>query len=122
MNITVNAHFYLHGAGENDDVLHRIETKLNSILTKETEMAKTLDDVLANVAEFDTLLAGLTALISGIKEQLAAALVDLSPAQQAKVDQVFAEIDQKQEQIIATMAANTTHADPSLPQVEAPVV
>ena len=107
-------HIYLHDAA-GEDVLHQINKKLNLLLEKEIEMAKTLDDILANVAENETLLSGLSTMISGLREQLAVALNDLSPEQQAKVDAIFAEIDKNQEKMIAAMATNVPPADPSLP-------
>ena len=104
--MTIN--IYLNGAA-GEEVSHQtIEEKLNLILLKEIEMAKTLDDVLANVAESKTLVESMTALMSGLREQLNAALVDLSPDQQAKVDEIFAAIDADQEAMTASVIANTT--------------
>ena len=116
----MNINIYLHGAAE-EDVLHRIETKLNSILIKEIEMDKTLEDVLANVAESNTLMESITVLVAGLKDQLAAALTDLSPAQQAKVDQIFAEIDANQEKMIAAVGSNTPAASVSPTEAGTPV-
>ncbi len=71
-------------------------------------MAATLDDVLADIQAEKTAIAGLSDLISGLKQQLADALANanLSPENQAKVDAIFAEAEARKAELAAALAAN----------------
>ena len=110
----------LYGVAD-EIVLRRTDEKLNLILilSKETEMNKTLADLLENVAESKTLAESLAVLMAGLRAQHAAAVTDLSEEQQAQVNQLFNDIDESQAIIIASMATNTVQTDASLP-VEQP--
>ncbi len=95
--------------------LRRIEHKLDCALTslqtlteKVNKMATTLDELVVDVATESTLIDSLITLTTGIKAQLDAALAGvLTPAQQAKVDAIFAAVEQKKADIAAAILANT---------------
>ncbi len=87
------------------DIHHRIELgpevraridelsrKLDRILITQEAIMATLEQVLADVTDESTRLDSISALIDGLKQQVADALAGttLSPATQAKVDAIFA--------------------------------
>lgn len=68
----------------------------------------TLDEVLATVTAEDTAIDSLVALVEGLKAQLDAVLSgELTPAQQAKVDAIFAAVTDNPDRIQAAIDANT---------------
>lgn len=79
-----------------------ITIKLKSIM-------KTLDDILIEVQEERTLTGSLITLLNGIKKRLEDALsgTTLPPAAQAKVDQVFVDLEANKQQIVDALNANT---------------
>ncbi len=90
-------------------IFQRIERKLDLIIERQNAMAKSLDDLTADVAAESTAVDGLITLTSGIKAQLDAALAGgLTPDQQAKVDAIFAAVDAKKADIAAAITVNTT--------------
>lgn len=72
----------------------------------------TLDEVLADVQAETTLISGVSTLIDGLKSQLSAALanVNLTPAVQAQVDQIFATAEANKAALAAALTANTPPA------------
>lgn len=78
------------------------------ILRRLDHMAKTLDDILADVAEESTTLDSLSVFVQGLKQQIADALsgVTLPPAAQAKVEAVFAGIEANKAKAAKAMEAN----------------
>lgn len=74
-------------------------------------MANTLDDVLKDVTDESTLDDSIIALLTGIKAQLDAVLAGgLTPALQAKVDQIFAQAEANKAKVAAAITANTPAA------------
>ncbi len=82
--------------------LAAIDTKLSSVLTKETEIMAALDDLAADVAAEDTVIDSAVVLIQGFAAQLAAAGVD-----PAKLAALRTEIQAKTQALAAAVAANT---------------
>ena len=78
------------------------------LLKLETVMA-TLDQILQDVTDESTAIDGISALIDGLKQQLADALAGttLPPATQAKVDAIFAQAETNKGKIATALAANT---------------
>lgn len=74
----------------------------------------TLDQVLADTTAEKTEVDSLATLAAGIKAQLDQALsgATLSPDQQAKVNQIFANIETNKAAIVASITANTPSAAP----------
>lgn len=72
----------------------------------------TLDEVLADIKEETTLVSSVGALIAGLRQQLTDALsgATLPPAVQAKVDQVFAQLESNKAQLALAVQANTPAA------------
>jgi hypothetical protein len=69
-------------------------------------MANTLDDVLKDVADESGLEDSLIALAAGLQAQLNAALAgEVTPAGQAKVDAVFANLEANKAKLAAAVAA-----------------
>ena len=89
-------------------MLELIVLELAILKRKVSEMAKSLDDVLAEVTAQGTKLDGITTLISGLKQQLADALAGttLPPAVQAKVDAIFNQASQNAAKIDTALDAN----------------
>ena len=78
----------------------------------------TLDDVLAEVTKETTEIGGITALIAGLRKQIADALSSqtIPPAIQAKVDAIFAAATANNAAIVQALN------DPGTPPTPAPVV
>lgn len=75
------------------------------------EMANTLDDVLADVKAEATVEGSLIDLVTGLKAQLDAVLAgNLTPAQQDKVDAIFAAVETNKSTVAAAVTANTPAA------------
>ena len=70
-----------------------------------------LDQTLASVTNESTLDDSIITLLTGIKGQLDAALAgELTPAQQAKADAVFAKLTDNVNKVTAAITANTPAA------------
>src|SRR5690242_20172792 len=85
--------------------LRSIYALLKSILRKDIHMAKTLDDVLADVAAENTVIDSLEALTKSIAEQLKAAGGD-----QAKIDAIADALESKTAEIAQAVTDNTPSA------------
>lgn len=84
--------------------LHNLEHKLDKIIM-------TLDQVLQSVTDESTVDDSIITLLTGIKAQLDAALKGgLSPADQAKVDAIFAAAEANKAKVSAAITANTPAA------------
>jgi molybdopterin-guanine dinucleotide biosynthesis protein A len=93
------------------ETLQRVEDKIDSVLQKETQMANTLDSVLADVQTETTLIGSLSTLTSGLKAQLDAVLAgNLTAAQQAQVDAIFAAVESNKQAVTDAITANTSAA------------
>ncbi len=96
----------------------RLERKVDTLLLlarhlvkEERKMAAKLDDLLADVTAEGTALDSVKALIQGLKDQLANA--GLSPADQAKVDAIMAQLQSNDQKIADALAANVPPAPPA---------
>ena len=84
---------------------HRL---LTAVKTEEDQMAQTLDDCLTDITDLKSKADGLIALTTNIKAQLDAITAGaLTPAQQAKVDAVFAAVETRKTAVVTAIDANT---------------
>jgi len=88
-------HTHYHYGGAHDGEVPRwaaaLQRQNNIIISKLEAIVATLDQVLTDVTDESTRLDSISTLIAGLKQQVADALsgATLSPAVQAKIDQVF---------------------------------
>lgn len=89
-----------------DELEGRIQKELR-------EMAKTLEDTLALVREQRSQTGSLIALTSSIQQRLQDALsgASLPPAVQAKIDEIFNEVDAEKTEVANAINANTPAED-----------
>ena len=81
------------------------------IAQQQGDIMATLDEVLTKVTEEDAVDDSIIALLVGIKAQLDAVLAgNLSPAQQAKVDEIFAKVEASKVKVENAILANTPQA------------
>lgn len=91
--------------------LKLINRKLDYIIQKENKMAETLDSIFQKVTSTGTVEDSLIALLTGVKGQLDAALAGgITPAQQAKMDAIFAAVSNQSDKAAAAIVANTPAA------------
>ncbi len=84
---------------------HRL---LAAVKTEEDKMAQTLDDCLADITDLGSKEDGLITLTANIKAQLDAITAGaLTPAQQAKVDAIFAGVEARKTAVVTALDANT---------------
>ena len=80
----------------------------------ERRIRKTLDDILNDVGDESTKIDSLGTFVAGLKQQLADALAGvLTPAQQAKVDAIFAAVETNKAKVVAAMDQNVTVPGPT---------
>lgn len=94
--------------------LGHVTRMLQRILDQGANMAATIDQVLADVTEESTTIDSIGTLVSGLKDQLAAALANTTvpPDVQAKIDQTFALIESNKAKLAAAVTANTPAQPP----------
>lgn len=97
--------------------LNRIERKLDRSIIQDQQQGinimKTLDDVISDITDLSSKEDGLITLTSGIKAQLDAVTQgSLTPEQQAKVDAIFAAVEDRKTTVQAAIDANTPPASP----------
>lgn len=104
--MTIQIDVHIHQAGGED--LHKIKESLTKLIQQGVRIMATLDDVLKDVTEEKTDIAGLSTFIQGLKQQLADALsgANLPAPVQAKVDAIFAAAESNKADIAAALAAN----------------
>ena len=104
---------FFHLSSDADAKLDAISAQLAAVLSKEISIMASLDDVAADVSAEPTLIASLSTLMLGFKDQLAAALAGttLPPAVQAKIDSIFNQAEANKAQIAAAVVAGTPAAD-----------
>jgi hypothetical protein len=73
-------------------------------------MARSLDDVLAQVEAEDTKVDSLIALVNGLRDQIKNQVPGLTPDQQAEVDKIFDQASASSAKIDAALNANTPQA------------
>lgn len=90
----------------------KVDHILNALEIIGVKIMASLEDVLADVTEEKSQIAGLSTLISGLKQQLADALAGttLPPDVQAKVDAIFAAAESNKADLAAALSANTPSA------------
>jgi hypothetical protein len=101
---------YIHN--EPDPRLDEVLRRLGVIIHQEELEMASLDEVLSDVADEKTQIAGLSTLTAGLKQQLADALsgTTLPPAVQAKVDAVFAGVEANKQAVVDAINVNTPAA------------
>ncbi len=110
----IHYHHYQPPANEVPRWAFDLHRKLDLIIKNQETIMATLDDVLDDVTNESTQIAGISTLIAGLKQQLADALAGttLPPATQAKVDAIFAQAEKNKADIATALAANTPAAPP----------
>jgi hypothetical protein len=86
--------------------LSELEARLSRTLNS---MAATLDQILQDVTDESSVIDSVTALIQGLKQQIADALTGttLPPAVQAKVDAIFSTAEANKEKLAQALVDNT---------------
>jgi peptidoglycan hydrolase CwlO-like protein len=92
--------------------LIRIEALLNSLLSKETQMATSLDNLTAEVTKLTSVGDGMETLLATLSTEIAG-LKAGDPAQNAAIDALTAKIDAKAAEWSAAVVANTPAAGPT---------
>jgi len=88
--------------------MHSSLTALQVILNKLEKIMASLDETLAAVQQESTVDDSIIALLNGLAAQIAAG--GLSPADQAKMDAIFAAAQQNSTKVSAAVTANTPAA------------
>ena len=88
------------------DVVLRL---LDHVIEKENKIMTTLDQVLADTEDEKTQIASLSTFVQGLQKQLADALSGevISPTAQAKIDQIFANVESNKAAVVQAMNTNT---------------
>jgi altronate dehydratase len=86
----------------------RLRMRLDRIVNTQRYIMATIDQVLQDVTDESTAIDSVSALISGLKQQLADALsgATIPPAVQAKVDAVFATAEANKAKLATALATN----------------
>ena len=95
----MDIHVYIH---------QETDTRLDRVLALLEKIMATLEEVLADVTAESTALDSISTLITGLKDQLAAALAGtgISPEVQAQIDAIFTQAEANKAKIAAALAAN----------------
>lgn len=119
MPTNIRVDLFMHSDKDTAERLLRMEKLLSAnlqgeqvILKNQEKIMATLDDVLADVTSESTAIDSVTALITGLKQQVADALsgVTLPSATQAKIDAVFTGLESNKGKLTTALAANTPAA------------
>ena len=83
--------------------------KLGLILKNTENIMATLDEVLKDVTDESTQLDGISTLVSGLQQQVKDALANssISPADQAKIDQIFNQAESNKQKILNALVSGT---------------
>lgn len=104
---------FIHTDARPDHKLDQILQLLQQVITKENILMATLDQTLADVQAETTVVEGLATLTGSLKAQLDAVLAgQLTPAQQAQVDAIFAQVEANKQKLADAITANTPAATP----------
>ena len=98
---------------------------VQTLVANQEKIMATLDQILDEVATENTTIASVQTLITGLQTQVAAVLAGaLTPAQQAKVDQIFSNLQTNDAALATALASNVTTppTTPPLTNVPAPVI
>jgi len=87
----IHVHHHIELSPEVRGRIDSLSRKLDLIIVNQEKIMATLDQVLTDVTDESTRLDSISALIDGLKQQVADALAGttLPPATQAKVDAIF---------------------------------
>lgn len=101
----------------NERMLRQLSSQLGRSIIQDQQQGinimKTLDDVISDITDLSSKEDGLITLTSGIKAQLDAVTQgSLTPEQQAKVDAIFAAVEDRKTTVQAAIDANTPPASP----------
>ena len=88
-----------------DNLGTQLNRKLNVIIKKEIDMAASIDQVVQDVNDETTLIASVTTMIKGLREQLLAQGLDA-----AKVDAAFSGLEANKQALADALVANTAAA------------
>jgi len=107
MNLTIEHHVFIHGEVKLDQIL----AQLKQLTQQEKQIMATLDEALTDIQSEATVADSLVTLTASIKAQLDAVLSgQLPPAQQAKVDAIFAAVEANKQKLSDAVVANTPAA------------
>ncbi len=89
--------------------LATISRSLRTMSQKENAVMATLDQVIADIADENTQIGGLSVLTASLKQQLTDALAGtvIPPTVQAKIDGIFAGIEANKAKVVDAINANT---------------
>jgi hypothetical protein len=90
--------------------LDRMLVFIKRSLTLEKQIMATIEDLIEATAEQKTVIESLQTFVDGLQDQLNQAVTDLTPQQQAQIDEVFAGIKANTQEAAAAMTANTPQA------------
>ena len=90
------------------DLTMMLRGKLNRIIISQEHIMATLDDIVADVTAETTAIASVATLIQGLRDQIANA--GLTPADQAKVDAIFAAAEANKAALATALDANVPPA------------
>ncbi len=89
--------------------LHDLHPLKTQVFRKVNQMANTIDDIVSEITDETTVVDGVVAFITGLKQQLADALAG-NPALQAKVDAIMAAALSNKAKLATAITANTPAA------------
>jgi uncharacterized protein YoxC len=86
-----------------------LNRKMGLILKNTENIMATLDEVLKDVTDESTQLDGISTLVSGLQKQVKDALENssISPADQAKIDQIFNQAESNKQKILNALVSGT---------------
>jgi uncharacterized protein YoxC len=95
--------------------VENLTAKMGLILKNTENIMATLDEVLKDVTDESTQLDGISTLVSGLQQQVKDALANssISPADQAKIDQIFNQAESNKQKILNALVSGTPADQPS---------
>lgn len=103
-------HVYVHLVSQSvDSRLDQVIGLLNTILTKDTNIMATIQDVQAAVAAESTVIDSVEVLLTELTAKIGA-LPTTDPATQAAIDGLVADVTAKSAELAAAVTANTPAA------------
>jgi len=87
--------------------IDRVIDLLTQAINKENIIMATLDDIIAKVSQETTDIGSLQVFVQGLEDQIKA-LPGITPAQQAQIDVIFADVDKNDVAIVNAMKAPAT--------------
>jgi uncharacterized protein YoxC len=107
MRLDFHHHHHVEARCEVMRRLDALDQKIDLILRNQEIMMPTLDQVLQDVTDESTQIDGIATLVSGLRQQVKDALANssISPADQSKIDQIFATAEANKQKIANALAA-----------------